>query len=123
MPSYSRSVFNSDFNNITASEEPQLSVHSMGDSTFTMTDGLVAHMPIIMLNKQVFLWDAPPLGGQDTQGNDVLVMPTGRGWEAWTDDVWRIFGVVQPRPGALWRACRRGDDHATAQERDSSDGC
>lgn len=93
----------SDFNNILAGEEEQLSVHSMGDSTFTMTDGLVAHMPIMMINKQVLLWDAPPLGGKDEKGNDNLVMPTGRGWEAWTDDVWRVFEVVQPRPGECSR--------------------
>lgn len=89
----------SDFNNILASDDPQLSIHSMGDSTFTLSDGLVSHTPLILLQNQVLLWDAPPLGRDPATGQETVVVPTGQGWEAWTDDVWRLFEVVQPRPG------------------------
>jgi len=87
----------SDFNNITASDDPQLSVRSMGDSNFTLSDGLVCRTPIIMIQKQVMLWDAPLLS-HDKDSN-AIVMPSGVGWEDWTDDVWRVFEVASPRPG------------------------
>jgi hypothetical protein len=85
----------SDFNNITAGDEPQLNIHSMGDSSFTLSDGLVVHTPILLINKQVLLWDAPNL----TQTPEKPIMPSGVGWEEWTDDVWKIFEVITPRPG------------------------
>lgn len=85
-----------DFNNILASDEYQLSVRSMGDSHFTLSDGLVCESPIILLQKQVLLWDAPLLGKADDPS--AVVMPNGSGWEAWTDEAWRVFEVASPRP-------------------------
>lgn len=67
----------------------------MGDSSFTLSDGLVIHTPIILVNKQVLLWDAPNL----TPTPAKPIMPSGMGWEEWTDDVWRIFELITPRPG------------------------
>lgn len=92
----------SDFKNIITSNEPHLSIHSMGTSTFTLSDGLVAHTPIILLNKQVFLWDAPDLSSSEA---GKPIMPNGVGWEAWNDDLWKVFEVVSPRPGEFaWQS-------------------
>lgn len=88
-------VIFSDFKNITASDEPTMSIHSMGESSFTLSDGLIIHTPMIVLNKQVLLWDAPDL----TPTSEKPIMPNGIGWEAWTDEAWRIFEMVSPRPG------------------------
>lgn len=88
----------SDFKNITASDEAQLSIHSMGTSSFTLSDGLVLHTPILLLNKQVLLWDAPNLKST----LEKPVMPSGVGWEEWTDDVWKVFEVITPRPGETY---------------------
>lgn len=84
----------SDFQNITASDQPSLSVHSLADDSITLSDGLVIHQPAILLNGQALLWDAPLL---DTD----KAMPSGPGWEAWSDDTWRVFEVCTPRPGEL----------------------
>jgi NADH dehydrogenase [ubiquinone] 1 alpha subcomplex assembly factor 3 len=76
-----------------------LSVHSMGESNFTLSDGLVCRSPIMLLHNNVFLWDAPALG--DPTQNDPLkqvIMPNGKGWEAWTEDAWRLIEVASPRP-------------------------
>jgi NADH dehydrogenase [ubiquinone] 1 alpha subcomplex assembly factor 3 len=67
----------------------------MGDSSFTLSDGLVIHTPLILLNKQVILWDAPNL----KPTAEKPIMPNGLGWEEWSEDLWKIFEVVSPRPG------------------------
>ena len=32
----------------------------------------------------------------------MMAMPTGRGWEKWTSDIWALFEVVSPRPGKFY---------------------
>lgn len=82
----------SDFKNITASDQPQLSVHSLAEDCITLSDGLVIHQPAILLNGQALLWDAPLLDPN-------RAMPSGPGWEAWSDEAWRVFEICTPRPG------------------------
>ncbi|PWN89602.1 hypothetical protein FA10DRAFT_268127 [Acaromyces ingoldii] len=80
-----------DFKNITASDQPQLSVHSLAEDCITLSDGLVVHQPAILLNGQALLWDAPLLDLN-------RAMPSGPGWEAWSDEAWRVFEICTPRP-------------------------
>ncbi|UZJ51552.1 hypothetical protein CBS101457_000872 [Exobasidium rhododendri] len=66
----------------------------MGDSSFTLSDGLVVHTPLILLNKQIMLWDAPDLKPTPEKP----IMPSGVGWEEWNEELWKVFEVVSPRP-------------------------
>lgn len=68
-------------------------VANVTKNELALTDGLVVPSSCIFLNGNVFLWNPPVL-------DPMNVMPNGRGWEEWTDDVWSILEVVNPRPGS-----------------------
>ena len=58
-----------------------------------LADGLVGPSPCIFLNGKVFLWNPPNI-------DPMSAMPNGKGWESWVNDIWTLFEVVVPRPGA-----------------------
>lgn len=93
------------FNLLEGGEAPPIVVKSMSETSITLTDGLVISQPVIFLNGSVLLWDAPSLDVKQAS-------PGGHGWEAWGVKEWRVFEVVDPKPGELRRgvcACERLD--------------
>ncbi|WFD00637.1 hypothetical protein MYAM1_003388 [Malassezia yamatoensis] len=63
-----------------------------------LSDGLIASPSSVFLNGKVFTWTPPEI-------DPMMAMPTGRGWEEWTADIWTLFEVVSPRPGTLYVLC------------------
>ncbi|EPQ32448.1 uncharacterized protein PFL1_00644 [Pseudozyma flocculosa PF-1] len=90
-----RTVYDDFHNILDSSLRPSLSIHSTSDETFTLQDGLVLSTPIVLLNNQVFMWNAPPL-------DPMRATPGGLGWDQWSEeDVWRVFKMVDDRPEIL----------------------
>ncbi|CEH13694.1 NADH dehydrogenase [ubiquinone] 1 alpha subcomplex assembly factor 3 [Ceraceosorus bombacis] len=87
-----RTIYDDFFNLLESEESQPIVVKSMSDSSITLDDGLVIQQPVIFLNGQVYLWDPPHL---DTS----KATPGGAGWEEWQRELWRIFEVVEPKPG------------------------
>ena len=97
----SHSTIYDDFYNITGPSDPNaetgLSIDSITSTSFTLSDGLVLRTPIAIVNGYCFMWDPPRLDASKA-------LPNGSGWEEWTSEealqtVWKIFDVVEPKPG------------------------
>ncbi len=79
-------------------QQQPLSIVSMSETSFTLSDGLVVSQPLVFLHGEAFLWDAPPLDA-------ARAAPNGQGWEEWLsevggrDEVWKLFELVTPKPG------------------------
>lgn len=83
--------------NILEDSSIPIRVANVTKNELTLTDGLVVPSSCIFLNGNVFVWNPPVL-------DPMNVMPNGKGWEEWTDDVWTILEVVHPRPGSCHSA-------------------
>lgn len=65
---------------------PPVQVKSIGEEGIQLADGLVIPSACIFLDGQVFLWNVP-----------------SKPWKDWTNDHFRIFDVVVPKPGTRER--------------------
>ena len=92
--------------------QASVTISSMSETSFTLNDGLVVSTPMIVVNGQVFMWDAPEL-------DQTRAAPSGVGWEAWAlpsdekdlkkkyteaktvKDLWKVLELVDDRPGML----------------------
>ena len=71
-------------NNILESEvAPSTAVKTVAEDGIYLADGRIVPSSCIFLDNKVFLWDVP----------QTL-------WEGWTDEHFKIFDVVVPKPGA-----------------------
>jgi NADH dehydrogenase [ubiquinone] 1 alpha subcomplex assembly factor 3 len=61
---------------------PPVQVKSLGEKGIELANGLVIPSACIFLDGQVFLWNVPP-----------------KPWKDWTEEHFRIFDVVVPKPG------------------------
>ena len=61
---------------------PPVQVSSIGEEGIQLADGLVIPSACIFLEGQVFLWNVP-----------------SKPWKDWTQEHFRIFDVVIPKPG------------------------
>ncbi|WFD36953.1 hypothetical protein MCUN1_003845 [Malassezia cuniculi] len=80
--------------NILEDESIPIRVANVSKEEIVLADGLVLPPNCLFLNGHIFTWNTPVVKMME-------VMPNGRGWEAWTDDIWTIFETVTPRPELL----------------------
>lgn len=95
----SHSTVYDDFYNLLESnnpeEAPALHVDSITPTQVTLSDGLVCTSPIMVINNNCFLWDAPELDKD-------RAIPNGVGWEQWEnglEESFKLLEVIEPKPG------------------------
>lgn len=71
-------------------------INKVTPTEIKLEDGLTTPATCIFLNGKVFTWSPPHV-------DPMQAMPNGRGWEAWTADVWTLFELAEPRPGMFAR--------------------
>lgn len=94
-------------NIIASSPDDYVSIVSLTPSAgFTLSDGLVAPSPILMIDGNCFLWDVShPTEGFKTDGTPKNEL--GMDWDGWSKEKLAVFETLSPRPGA--HASGRGD--------------
>ena len=82
------------FTNLLADDNPPpVQVSSLSDNGILLADGLLIPGACIFLEGKVYLWDTPELNTNTRTTQEI--------WRAWTEERFRIFDVVTPRPGGL----------------------
>ncbi|PKI83094.1 hypothetical protein MVES_003101 [Malassezia vespertilionis] len=56
-----------------------------------LADGVTVPPTCIFLNGQAFVWTPPKIDA-------AAAVPSGKGWEAWSNDIWTLFELVFPKP-------------------------
>ncbi|BGP53244.1 hypothetical protein JCM8202v2_000803 [Rhodotorula sphaerocarpa] len=85
-------------NIIASSPDDYVSIVSLTPSAgFTLSDGLVAPSPILMIDGNCFLWDVShPTEGFKTDGTPKNEL--GMDWDGWSKEKLAVFETLSPRP-------------------------
>lgn len=90
----SRTCNDRSFTNFLADEiPPAVQVASISENGIQLMDGLVIQGPCVFLEGKVFLWDVPSL--------DLTLRKSEEQWKGWTEEKFKIFNIVKPRPGGF----------------------
>lgn len=82
------------FVNINEDDSIPIRILKVSPTEIKLANGDVVPPTCIFLQGQTFVWTPPPV-------DPMTAMPSGKGWEAWTEDVWSIFDMTMPKPGTL----------------------
>ena len=82
------------FVNINEDDSIPIRILKVSPTEIKLANGDVVPPTCIFLQGQTFVWSPPPV-------DPMTAMPSGKGWEAWTEDVWSIFDMTMPKPGTL----------------------
>ena len=82
------------FVNINEDDSIPIRILKVSPTEIKLANGDVVPPTCIFLQGQTFVWTPPPV-------DPMTAMPSGKGWEAWTEDVWSIFDMSMPKPGTL----------------------
>ena len=100
------------FVNINEDDSIPIRILKVSPTEIKLANGDVVPPTCIFLQGQTFVWTPPPV-------DPMTAMPSGKGWEAWTEDVWSIFDMTMPKPGTLLshshrNTCLRNGKHRFA---------
>ena len=98
--------------NINEDDSIPIRILKVSPTEIKLANGDVVPPTCIFLQGQTFVWTPPPV-------DPMTAMPSGKGWEAWTEDVWSIFDMTMPKPGTLLshshrNTCLRNGKHRFA---------
>lgn len=88
------------FVNINEDDSVPIRILKVSTTEIKLANGDVVPPTCIFLQGQTFVWTPPPV-------DPMTAMPSGQGWEAWSEDVWSIFDMTMPKPGTYVSHLRR----------------
>lgn len=79
--------------NLLEDENIPIRINKVSSMGVQLADGQEYPPTCVFLDGRAFVWTPPAI-------DKTKAMPNGHGWEAWTNDIWVLFELTTPRPGA-----------------------